>query len=571
MQPDITAIDRAFDYLVPEEWEADGRADDVRVGAIVRIDFGGRRTRGWVTEVDVEPDPSVELQPLAKWSSHGPPGVVIELARWAAWRWAGRVVHLLRAASPPRMVTRVPDVPPRPALAPTRPVAEVSTAARDAFSGPVTVVRTTPSDEGGELARAAASLGRALLLVPTVEQRRRLAAVLRSSGVAVAEYDEQWNRSASGVSTVGTRRAAFAPMREIDAVLVLDEHSSAHKEERTPSWNARDVAIERARRAGVPCVLASPSPSLEALEAASRQLVPERSAERHAWPIVDVVDLRAQDRPGLLTEHIVPIVRGSGSVACVLNRKGRARMLACTTCGSLASCTECGAALRQVDSGLECPRDATTRPVVCAECGGTAMKTLRVGITRMAEELAALARREVVEVSAETPEHHLRGDRLYVGTEALLHRLDRADAVVFLDFDQELAVPRYRAAEEAFAMLALASRRLGPRDAGGRLVVQTRRPDDVVVQGALHGDPGRVARAQRDVRRVFSQPPYGAWALVSGEGAESFVASLHGAVTNRLGDRWRISAPDHAHLLEAIDRGERPAGRLRIEVDPLRV
>ena len=317
-------------------------------------------------------------------------------------------------------------------------------------------------------------------------------------------------------------------------------------------------------------MLASPSPSLESLEAADRLLAPERSTERNSWPLVDIIDLRETDRPGLLTDAIVPLIRGVGPVACILNRKGRARMLACATCDSLASCTECGAALRENDAGrLECPRDATTRPVVCAECGGSKMKLLRVGIARMAEELAALARREVTEVSADTPQHHLHGDGLYVGTEALLHRLDAARAVIFLDFDQELAMPRYRAAEDAFALLALAARRVGPRVSGGRLLVQTRRPGDVVVQGALHGDPGRVSRAQRDVRKVFAQPPYGAWALVSGAGAAAFVDTVEGARIDRSGDRWRVSAADHDALLRALHGAKRPTDRVRIEVDPL--
>jgi len=420
----------------------------------------------------------------------------------------------------------------------------------------------SPGDDSVGLAVAASSFGRALILVPTIAKRLALVSALRAVGVEVASYEEQWDRSAAGAVTVGTRLAAF------------DEHSSTYKEERTPAWNGRDVVIERAKLAGVPCVLTSPSPSLESLEMADTVLVPERSAERRAWPYVEVVDLRSTERPGLLTDELVPLVRGEGPIACILNRKGRARMLACHTCDSLASCEECGAALRENDAGqLECPRDGTVRPVVCSECGATRMKHLRLGISRMAEDLAVLARREVTEVSAETPRHEMGDDGLFIGTEALLHRLDRATAVVFLDFDSELAKPRYRAAEDAFVLLALAARLLGPRELGGRLLIQTRRPDDVVVQGAVNADPGRVARAQRDVRRVFAQPPYGAWALVSGAGADAFVESVPvtqgGLVKNRMADRWRLSAPDHDTLLAAIHKGIRPSERVRIEVDPL--
>ena len=573
VQPDITSVTRTFDYLVPVSWEADGRSERVRIGSLVRVDFHGRRTAGWVTEVDVEFDPSIELRPLAKWSSHGPPADVIELARWAAWRWAGKLPHLLRVASPPRMVTvlrRSADTP--------APV-DASRTATAAFVQGLSVVRTTPTDGGTSLAVAAASLGSALIIVPTISQRHDLVRSLRAAGVNVAEYDDQWERSAGGgVTTIGTRTAAFAPMPTIDAVLVIDEHATMYKEERTPAWNARDVAVERARRLGVPCVLTSPSPSLEALSAANRQLVPERSVERSAWPRVDVIDLRDQDKPGLLTKHIVDVVRGPGPVACVLNRKGRARMLACARCGSLAACEQCGGALGEDDAGrLSCARDGTTRPMVCAECKGTHLKHLRLGVSRLAEDLTALAKRDVMEVTAETPHSLLRGDQLFVGTEALLHRLDTARAVIFLDFDQELAVPRVRAGEDAFALLALAARRLGSRTGGGRLVIQTRRPNDIVVQAALAGDPGRVAKAQRDVRQVFHQPPYGAWAVISGSGAAVFADAVQRVISdrhsdvqiNRLDDRYRVAATNHAGLLEVIGAAERPTERLRIEVDPL--
>ena len=151
------------------------------------------------------------------------------------------------------------------------------------------------------------------------------------------------------------------------------------------------------------------------------------------------------------------------------------------------------------------------------------MKHLRPGISRLAEDLAVLAKREVVEVSADSAPADLTGNGLFIGTEALLHRMERARAVIFLDFDQELAKPRYRAGEDAFVLLALAARLVGPRGDGGRIYIQTRRPTDVVVEAAAQGDPGKVASAQRDVRQVFSQPPYGAWALVSGAGAEAFI------------------------------------------------
>ena len=576
VQPDITSINRSFTYEVPTAWEEDGRADKVAVGSMVRVDFSGRRTAGWVTAVDVEHDPIVEVRPLAKWSSVGPPADVIELAEWAAWRWAGRVPHFLRVASPPKMVPMVRHAPPAAQV-------QIDEAYASTFGEGVTTVRTNPADTGLGLALAAAAKGRALILVPTIAWRRRLARQLRDGGVGVAEYDDQWERSASGAVTIGTRIAAFSPMPQVDSVLVLDEHDAAYKSERTPSWNARDVVIERARRAGAPCVLASPSPSLEGLRAADRSLVPTKAASRSAWPNVKVIDLRTQDTPGLLTESIVDVIRSDGPIAAILNRKGRARMLACATCDALAACETCGGSLAETDEGgLICHRDGTTRPKVCSECNGTHLKHLRPGISRLAEDLAVLAKREVIEVSADSAPADLTANGLFIGTEAILHRLEHARAIVFLDFDQELAMPRYRAAEDAFALLALAARLVGPRADGGRIFIQTRRPTDAVVQAAAQGDPGSVARAQRDVRQVFKQPPYGAWALVSGAGAPEFIENAEnklsgegsgnpdGAVQIRKqDDRWRVSAATHDELLDLINSVERPADRIRIEVDPL--
>ncbi|HEY8058114.1 MAG TPA: hypothetical protein VID94_05150, partial [Acidimicrobiales bacterium] len=352
------------------------------------------------------------------------------------------------------------------------------------------------------------------------------------------------------------------------------EHDEAHKQEQTPGWHARDVVVERARRAGVPCVLASPCPSLEALET-GRLVTPSRSVERDGWPIVDVIDRRHDEpgRTGLYSPRLVELLRGGGRVLCVLNRKGRARLLACAACGEMAGCERCGAALGQAEPGtLTCLRCDLSRPTVCAACGGTRMKLLRVGVTRAAEELAALARTEVVEVTGDSVPGSLSDARIYVGTEAVLHQVPQADVVAFLDLDQELLAPRYRAAEEALALLARASRILGGRRRDGRLVLQTRLPEHEVVQAALHADPSRVSAAERDRRRILGYPPSTAMAAVSGAAADEYVLGVDDL--DLLGPRdgtWLLRAPDHATLLSALEQAPRPAGRLRLDVDPLRV
>jgi primosomal protein N' (replication factor Y) len=162
-----------------------------------------------------------------------------------------------------------------------------------------------------------------------------------------------------------------------------------------------------------------------------------------------------------------------------------------------------------------------------------------------------------------------------VGTEAALHQLDAADVVAFLDLDQELLAPRYRAAEEALALLVRAARLVGGRGGGGRLLLQTRIPQHEVVQAALLADPGRVATAEADRRRELAYPPATAMAVVSGPSAAAWVEAFgHPTGVEVLGPadgRWLLRAPDHDTLCGAMAGVPRPPGRLRLEVDPLRI
>ncbi len=565
VQPDIVGIDGGFVYEVPHAWNADGRDSLIDVGGLVRIDFGGRRLRGWILDVDVSDPADRAIARLKKWSSVGPNQEIIDLGRWAAWRWSGSLVHLLRAATPTRMVReRRTPVPPR---SPEPPVGF-----ERAFAGGVSLLRTLPSDDHRALVHAATQLGQVLVMAPSLRAQSSLLDGLRALGVRAHPYPESWDLGARGHHLVGTRSAAFATMPSLAAIVVIDEHDSAFKEERTPSWNARDVAVERGRRANIPVVLTSPTPTLEALELADRVLAPSRTTERAAWPHVAVVDLRTTERPGLLTEHVVEPVRSATTAVCVLNRKGRARMLVCRRCDTLATCERCSGSVIETDEGtLRCTRDDTIRPMVCLECSNTSFKLLRPGITSLERDLRVLAGREVIEVSADTTER-LPTTGLFLGTEAVLHRVEAADVVVFLDFDQELSRPRARAGEEAFAMLGRAARIVGPRAGAGRVIVQTRRPNDIILEAATQGDPRRVAEQQRSVRSVFGQPPYGAWAIISGAGGSAMVSALDTHADLQVAkrdDRWRVAAADHNRLLNAIAAVPRPDERVRIVVDPL--
>ena len=577
--PDVPAIDKTFDYLVPEQL-----GDQVRVGTMVRVELHGRRVGAWVVADGVEPPPGVALRPIAKVTGWGPPEPLIDLARWAAWRWCGRTASFLGTASPDHAVPGLP----RPTRSGGGPAVVVSPVPDDhdelirlAFTRDRSVLRLPPAADSYPVALAAARLGNALVLAPSVSAARHLGLRLRRAGVDVAILPREWAAARVGSVCVGSRAAAWAPMADVAAVVVLDEHDEVYQEERAPTWHARDVGIERARRAGVPCVLVSPTPSLEAIQWADGALLtPSRATEREGWPIVDLVDRRREEpgRAGLYSERFVKAMREApGTVVCVLNRKGRSRLLACARCGEATRCEHCSSSMAQSDDGrLVCRSCGTARPVVCQACGATTLKNLRVGVTRAREELEALAREPVVEVTGDTSAQSLPPARIYVGTEAVLHQVPSAALVAFLDIDQELLAPRYRAAEQAMALLVRGARLTGDgRRGDGRLLVQTRLPHHEVLQAALLADPGRAADAEWERRRFLRFPPVTALAAVGSVAAPAFIDALgHPAGVEVMGpsdDRWLVRAPDHRILCDALAAVTRPPGRLRVEVDPLRI
>ncbi len=557
----------------------------------------------------------VVLREITKVVGPGPDQALIELAEWGARRWAGRRLHFLRAATPlpSHSWTQVAQsassgTPPQlsigadegwelarqafeelresvqagglPGEAPSEcePPECVRPLVGDA-AGWVRVLRWAPGRSRAGIALAVLQRGPCLLLTPSQHDADLLERALRTAGHPVGRHPRDWASGAGGGSVVGSRAAAWAPVGGLRTIVVFDEHDERYQDERTPTWNARDVAVERGRRAGAVVLLVSPVPSPEAVWRAPI-LRPSRHSERLGWPQLSVIDRRELDpREGLYPAALVAELRAGGRTIVVYNRTGRARLLACTRCGELCRCDRCGAALRSIispgepardgqqgeagDSGpgigadvsnapvrqveaarprlLRCSADGSERPEICGHCGATRLAVLRAGVSRVREELEALVGEPVEEITGASAHRGPRPPpeptpgpagapasfpRVVVGTSAVLHRVHRADAVIFLDLDQELLAPRYRAGSQAMAQLALAARILGGRQRGGRLVVQTRQPDHEVLQAVLHADPEHWLRPELQRRADLQLPPTRALALLEGGGAAAFAAEL---------------------------------------------
>jgi primosomal protein N' (replication factor Y) len=618
VRTDVPALSKLFDYAVPDSW-----TDEVIVGTRVRVALHGRRVGGWVVDDNVTPPDGVVPLPLKNWSGWGPPPPVIELAEWAAWRWAGPIPFFLGVASPPRPVRRLPAVGPAVGPAVPGPVSDprdpdsVPTGtvfddmvARAVAEGTSTLLRIPPTTDLIDLVlsvvhnpETVARPGGVLVLVPSVGWAERLCSRLVRRGYRATT---DWAAARAGWPiVVGSRAAAWAPLPEMSAALVLDAHDESYREESAPTYSAVDVVTERARRAGSPCIVTSPCPPTEVRAGRAVDALPV-TAERAGWSAVERVDRRGADpRSGMFSEEFVRLARAvlddpdgvarRGPLVCFYDRTGRARLLACASCGELAQCTVCGAAVAQHGTGLRCPRCQSERPLVCAACGKLRMKTLRAGVSRLREEVTALLGTEVGEVSgpaaaaADGPaggagESPVGGDGIpaapiLIGTEAVLHRVRRASAVVFLDIDLHLLAPRFSATDETLALLVRASRMVGPRHAGpesARLLVQTRVPDHPVLEAVGRGDLSEVLEVEESIRRSARLPPFSALASLTGPLAAGYADTLReagagtGVTLSELPDSgYLVQAPDHGALCDLLAAVPRPGGRgLRVAVDP---
>lgn len=589
--PDVASITKEFDYIVPDRLLTDAVRGWFGVGSMVRIPLHGRQVPGWVTAVDVEASTAVDLKAISKISGIGPSAGMVELCRWVAWRWAAKPATILGAASPPRMVHSLP------ATRTIDPIATIDDGVHptiaSAYDRSVSLIRLSPAASPVPIATFGAQRGHILVITPTLAAARNVAEGMRRSGVRVALHPDGWARGAAGCSIVGTRTAVFAPVVGLSAVVVIDEHDEALQNEGSPTWNAREIAIERGRRSGVPVVLVSPVPTLEATAAAAAAggapLSFGRNVERAGWATIEVVDRREEDvaRSGLYSPAVVRALQSGRRVVCVLNRTGRSQMLGCQRCGTLATCEVCEAFVRQdVERELTCPSCGTVRPEVCGHCDSTVFRPIRIGVTKAREQLETLLREPVEEISGSAAVAGRREgrSRVIVGTEAALQRVVRADLVAFLEFDQELAAPRYRASEQAMTLLARASRLVGgraghPGGNGGRVLVQTRQPDHEVLRAAMLGSPASLQDHERERRALLELPPIVTTAVVGGVAAPAFIESfrlLTGensaiVIDQRDEQTWLVRSRDQSTLLDALSAVRRPPGRLQLQVDPARL
>ena len=571
--PDVTGVDKIFDYLVPE-----ALAETVRVGVRVRVPLHGRNVAGWVVEIG-EPSAGLEVKKIKsviKVLGLGATAEIVDLAVWATKRWAGRMRSFISTAAPETLINNVPS--PRYMPRAVQYASDTFDKVRDFGGGLITVA---PLSNLAPFISAVACDGPTIVVMPTQHRVKLLAAALRANNFSVAQWPQDWALAYGGVDVViGTRSAVWAPVEKFSNMVVVDEHDDLLQEERSPTWHARDVAIERSSRVGARCILLSPIASLSARKWAGDRRVVDSQGQ---WPEVLIVDRNNDEQwsRSLISSELIAELRDkSRRVVCVLNSKGRARLTACGSCRSILRCEKCDAALNQTDkTTLDCPRCGESRPVICQVCGSSSCAVLKPGVARLREELEAAANRSVFEVTAATETVNERCN-VFVGTEAVLHRVQNADTVVFLDIDSELLAPRYRANEIVATLVVHAARLVGRSTQSPRILLQTHTPDNAFLIGLKIGDLSQYFVSDEARRSLLKFPPFGSIAQVSGKGTKAFLDSLNESLEfsavvqtmNKDTENGLIRAENWQQLSDVLLSAKRPAkSRLTFHVDPPRV
>ena len=597
--PDVTGVDKVFDYLVPETL-----VGNICVGDRVRVPLHNRNVAGWVLQLgdtatqfsDVDES---RLLSVIKVLGKGPSQEIVDLARWAAHMWVGRLRAFFVAASPATLVASLPGS--RYTQVSTRKKFDADPQAIDAINAAgIAVLRRGPACSPRSLVLTAASQGPVLVVIPTLNRARLMAASLREYGLSVAVMPQDWAVAAGGVDVViGARSAVWSSVPLLKSVIVIDEHDDALQEERSPSWHARDIAVQRAKKIGIACLLVSPVPSLRALHGASGMVASlDPSTEASHWPQIRVVDRRLDERwsSSMLSSDLIEQLRDhSRRIVCVLNVKGRARLLACGGCRELVRCDVCEAAMSMSASKqLECPRCANVRPAVCTKCGSGKLAVIKAGVSRLREELAAAAGRrvdEVVEISggeAANKDQEIDQTRmLFVGTEAALHRVRDVDTVVFLDIDQEISALRYRAAEITLSLVVHAARLVARKRSGssnrsdGLVMIQSMLADHSLLRGLASHDLNEFVDEEMSRRKLMQLPPFGALAQLSGTGVDQVADILRKNLLLQVSATTKESVLVKSHdweelansisdaLVAASTRGKKTL-RTKTQIDPPR-
>lgn len=355
-----------------------------------------------------------------------------------------------------------------------------------------------------------------------------------------AERGGYWRRVATGhvQVVVGARSAVFAPTRKLGLIVIDEEHENSFKQESTPRYHARDVAVMRARLEGIPILMGSATPSLESWANCERGnytvlSMPNR-VESRPLPAVKLIDLRHEPKPpgkhyaiGPTLENAMrATLKDKGQIILLLNRRGFSTHVHCEACGHVAQCAHCDLAMtfHRTKNSLMCHYCGfETAPYQkCPACAQPAMRYQGLGTEKLQVEIeekfpGSVCQRMDSDTMSKPGSHQRVLDafrngliQILVGTQMIAKGLDfpNVTLVGVVNADVGLHLPDFRSAERTFQLLAQVAGRAGRGERGGHVLVQTFTPDHPCITLASHHNYAEFAKLELVHRKLHKYPPF---------------------------------------------------------------
>lgn len=405
------------------------------------------------------------------------------------------------------------------------------------------------------IAKCLAEGREAIVLVPEISLTPQMTERFRSrfgelvavmhSGLSVGEKYDEWRKVHQGKVkvVVGARSAIFAPFENVGIIILDEEHESTYKQEDSPRYHARDVAIWRSQYHTCPVILGSATPSLESFARSKKQvytlLTLTERALKQSLPAVQIVDMRDELKKGNrsmfslnLVEAIKLRLEKKEQIVLFLNRRGYSSFVLCRDCGTVLQCENCDISLTYHRSNEKCKCHycgyEIRVPKTCPQCQSDHIRFFGTGTQKVEEELAKLFPEvRVLRMDVDTTktkgshEQILQafGDGeadILLGTQMIAKGLDYPNITLVgvLSADTSLHLPDFRAAEKTFQLLTQVSGRAGRHDKPGEVVIQTYTPEHYAIELSKTQVYEPFYEREMNMRHQAGYPPYYYLALI---------------------------------------------------------
>lgn len=361
-------------------------------------------------------------------------------------------------------------------------------------------------------------------------------AILHSGLSDYEKYDEYRKIINEKVRiVVGARSAVFAPLKNIGIIIMDEEHSNTYKQDNSPRYHARDVAMMRGEYHNAPVLLGSATPSLESFARAGRGVYKLLTLTKRAGggelPDVQIVDMKSEIKKGnfilseLLVKKIKEKLANNEQIILLLNRRGYSSMLTCRDCGNVLKCPNCDISLTYHKSSntnrCHYCNYSIKNVDKCNVCGSSNIKEYGLGTEKLEEEIVRMFSARVVRMDMDTTckkGMHEKiiadfGDHKYdilLGTQMIAKGLDfpLVTLVGVINADSSLNVPDFRSAENTYQLLSQVAGRAGRGNLVGEVIIQSYNPEHYSITYAKKHDYLSFYKEEMSIRKLLNYPPY---------------------------------------------------------------